>query len=164
MIERTSPLFCWMKSLVIRQKGESQNRIFKKTKHAKFSKKTNNSYRVSVGKKFLFFGKIGKLCFIESPVLRFALLPYYRRNSIKTDLRKINPHREIARINWVVHVCLHKARMLGEFDSIKNSYPAKFRRRTRILVLRVTTICFLNFKCDSNLSGLRQLKLAVGTH
>ena len=27
----------------------------------------------------------------------------------------------------------------------------------------VTTICFLNFKCDSNLSGLRQLEIAVGT-
>ena len=34
---------------------------------------------VSGGKKGLFFGKLGVLCFIETPVLRFALLPYYRR-------------------------------------------------------------------------------------
>ena len=30
-------------------------------------------------KKCSFFGKFGVLCFLEIPVLRFALLPYYRR-------------------------------------------------------------------------------------
>ena len=47
-----------MKSSVIRQKGESQN---------------------SGSKKFLFFGQFGVLCFLETPVLRFTLLPYHRR-------------------------------------------------------------------------------------
>ena len=28
------------------------------------------------GKKCLFYGKFGVLCFLETPVLRFALLPY----------------------------------------------------------------------------------------
>ena len=28
---------------------------------------------------FVFFGKFGVLCFLETSVLRFALLPYYRR-------------------------------------------------------------------------------------
>ena len=31
------------------------------------------------GKKCSFFGIFGVLCFLETPVLRFALLPYYRR-------------------------------------------------------------------------------------
>ena len=35
---------------------------------------------ISVGKKCSFFGKFSVLCFLETPVLRFALLPYYRRN------------------------------------------------------------------------------------
>ena len=35
---------------------------------------------VSGGKKCLFFGDFGVLCFLETPVLRFALLPYSRRN------------------------------------------------------------------------------------
>ena len=35
---------------------------------------------VSWGKKCLFFGKFDVLCFLETPVLRFALLPYYRQN------------------------------------------------------------------------------------
>ena len=34
---------------------------------------------VSGGKKCSFFGKFDVLCFLETPVLRFALLRYYRR-------------------------------------------------------------------------------------
>ena len=34
---------------------------------------------VSEGKKCCFFAKFGVLCFLEKSVLRFALLPYYRR-------------------------------------------------------------------------------------
>ena len=34
---------------------------------------------ISGGKKCLLFGKFGVLCFLKTPVLRFALLPYYRR-------------------------------------------------------------------------------------
>ena len=58
---------------VIMQKGEFQKGCFKKTKHAKFSKYVY----VSGGKKCSFFGKLfGVLCFPETPVLRFVLLPY----------------------------------------------------------------------------------------
>ena len=73
---------------VIRQKEESQNGCFKKTKHANFSEKGNISYSLirthtylcsSWGKKCSFFGKFGVLCFLETPVLRFALLSDYRR-------------------------------------------------------------------------------------
>ena len=66
---------------VIKQKSESQNGCFKKMNHAKFSQKqTFNTYvRVSGGKKCLFFGKFGVFCFLETPVLRFALLPYYQQ-------------------------------------------------------------------------------------
>ena len=74
-------------SSVIRQKGESQNGCFKKTKQAKFSKKpehflppdTHTYVCVSGGKKCSFFEKFGVLCFLETPLLRLALLPYYRR-------------------------------------------------------------------------------------
>ena len=57
-------------SLVLRQKGESQSRYFKKTKHAEFSKK-----RLWGVMKWSFSGKFSMLCFLEIPVLRFALLP-----------------------------------------------------------------------------------------
>ena len=73
-------------SSVIRQKGESQNGCFKKTKHAKFSEKQTfltpdmHTYVwLSGSKNCSFFGKFGVHCFLETPVLRFALLPYYRQ-------------------------------------------------------------------------------------
>ena len=54
-------------SSVIRQKGESQNGCYKKTKHDKFSEKQT------------FLTPFGVLWFLLTRVLRFALLPYYRR-------------------------------------------------------------------------------------
>ena len=73
-------------SSVIRQKGESQNWCYMKTKHAKFSEK-----RTFVTP--WWFGKFGVFCFLETPVLRFTLLPYYRRIlRIKNFLRELlNP-------------------------------------------------------------------------
>ena len=71
-------------------KCESQNGCYKKTKHSKFSEKwafltpppdTHTCVCVWGGKKCLFFGKFGALCFHVVPVLRFTLLPYSRRIS-----------------------------------------------------------------------------------
>ena len=56
------------------------NRVFQETKRAKFSKK-RTFLTVSGGKKFSFFGKFDVLCFLETPALRFTLLPYYQRIS-----------------------------------------------------------------------------------
>ena len=68
----------------IRQKDESLQGCYKKTKHAKFFEKrtflvpnTHTHVNVAGGKKCSFFGKFGVLCFLVIPVLRFALLPYY---------------------------------------------------------------------------------------
>ena len=41
--------------------------------------KPRQTFRVSGGKKYLFFRNFEALCFLETPVLRFSLLPYYRR-------------------------------------------------------------------------------------
>ena len=40
---------------------------------------------VSGSKKCLFFGNFGVLCFLETPVLRFVLLPCYRRSRLFVD-------------------------------------------------------------------------------
>ena len=84
---------------LIRQKGESQNGCFKKTKHTKFSEKWNISYPLirthtcayQGVRNVRFFGKFDVLCFLETPVFRFALLPYCRRNNafdFGRDVRK----------------------------------------------------------------------------
>ena len=74
------------KMSVIRQKGECQNGCFKETKHVKFFEKRTfltplirTRTSVSGGEKCSFFGKVGVLCFLETPVLRFTLLAYYWR-------------------------------------------------------------------------------------
>ena len=78
------------KSSVIERKGESQNGCFKKTTTPNFPKNehflppdTPTYVRVPGGKKCLFFGKFGVVCFLETPFSRFTLLPYYRRNVSK---------------------------------------------------------------------------------
>ena len=77
LISTIGCMICYHSS-VIRQKGESQNGCFKKTKHAKYSEKqtffTPWYAHVRTGS--------GVLCFPETPILRFALLPYYRRRHV----------------------------------------------------------------------------------
>ena len=84
--------------MLIRQKGESLNSCFKKTKHVKFSEKqtlltpdTHTYVCISGGKECLFFGTFGVLYFLDTTVLRFFLLPYNRGNTnpkswLDTDL------------------------------------------------------------------------------
>ena len=58
-------------------KGQISKWVFQENKARQIFRKTNMC--VSGGKKCSFFGKFGVLCFLETPVFRFALLPYYRR-------------------------------------------------------------------------------------
>ena len=46
---------------------------------------------VSEGKKCLFYGNVGALCFLETPVLKFVLLPYYRRYRVHPNLANTIP-------------------------------------------------------------------------
>ena len=67
-------------------KGRISKRVFqKKQSTSNFPKKniflTPDTHTYQGVKKCSFFGKFGVLCFLETPVLRFTLLPYYRRNS-----------------------------------------------------------------------------------
>ena len=66
-------------SSVIRHKGESSRKQstpnFPKNEHF-LPPDTQTYVCLSGGKKCSFFWKFGVLCFLETPVLRFALLPY----------------------------------------------------------------------------------------
>ena len=59
--------------------------MFHENKARHIFRKTNIFYSLictrctSEDKKCSFFGKFDVLCFLETPVLRFALLPYYQR-------------------------------------------------------------------------------------
>ena len=64
-------------------KGRILKRVFQENKARQIFWKTNISYPtyvcVSGVKKCTFSRKLGVLCFLETTVLRFFLLPYYRR-------------------------------------------------------------------------------------
>ena len=74
-----------LSSSVIMQKSESQNGCYKKNTQS-FPKNeyflppdTHMCLYVPGGRKCLFFGKFDVLCFLVTPLLRFALLLYCRR-------------------------------------------------------------------------------------
>ena len=74
-----------IKGTVIQIRGPISKRVFQENKARQIFRKRSISYPlthtyvcVSGGTKCLFFGKFGVLCFLETSVLRFALLPYYR--------------------------------------------------------------------------------------
>ena len=48
---------------------------------------------MSGGKKCSSYGKFGVLCFLEIPVLKFTLLPYYPRINMLHDLK--NNHKDV---------------------------------------------------------------------
>ena len=94
----------------IRQKCKSQNGYFKKTKHGKFSEKQTFLIYVCVRKKCYFFRKFGVPCFLETPVLRFALLPYYQRNiddvttfKLKIEIAKARIFFNIVNIKYFIN-------------------------------------------------------------
>ena len=69
-----------------RAKGWISKRVFQEKKAREISQKTNIP-SLLIGtptyqgvKKFFFFGKFSMLCFLETPVLRSALLLYYWRH------------------------------------------------------------------------------------
>ena len=91
------PLFAL--SSVIRQRGVSRNGCFKKTKQPNFPKNKHflppyTYVCVSGGEKCFFFWKFGVLCFLETPILRFALLPYCRRRQDCTQDLSYNPSEQ----------------------------------------------------------------------
>ena len=64
--------------------------------------------RLSGSKECPFFGKFGMLCFFETTVLRFALLPYYRRIEAWDDGYKCRDnHGNVfgidSYLNWEIH-------------------------------------------------------------
>ena len=64
----------WNRSSIIRQKGESQNGGNKKTKHAKFSAKTNISYPLIRTRTSAYQG-VRNVCFSENLACFVFLLP-----------------------------------------------------------------------------------------
>ena len=73
-------------------KGRISKRVFQEYKACQIFRKTNISYPLirTGGKKYSLFGKFDVFCFLETPVLRFALLPYFRRCVFHPNCNKVS--------------------------------------------------------------------------
>ena len=77
-----SVAFGWKAEFVIAVFAKQKN-IFWVHDLQKLLRSTLNTYLCESGcKNCSFFGKFGVFCFLETPVLRFVLLAYYRRNML----------------------------------------------------------------------------------
>ena len=71
-------------SSVIRQKGESQTGVSRKQNTPNFPK-NEHFLPPDTQTRCSFFGKFGVFCFLETPVLRFALFPSCRHIGVLTE-------------------------------------------------------------------------------
>ena len=69
-----------------KKKGQILKWVFQENKARQIFRKTIISYLPIRTHKCLIFGKFDVLCLLESPVLRFALLPYYRHSDILANV------------------------------------------------------------------------------
>ena len=91
----------FVSSSVIRESVNLKTGVSRKQSTANFPKNkhflppdTHTYECVWGGKKCSFFGKFDMFCFLEAPVLRFALLTYYRRvtlNILSSDYFRLSP-------------------------------------------------------------------------
>ena len=91
-------------------------RVLQENKASKMFQKTN----ISWGRKCSFFGKFGVLCFLVTPVLKFAILPYSRQSSShcprkqKTDhlthFRSIFPFKQRRTVAWNMSKVKHRTK------------------------------------------------------
>ena len=81
-------------------KGRISKRVLEENRACQISRKRNISYPLIHThtcayrgiKNVRFFGKFGVLCFLETSILRFALLPYYPRNANRQYLLHVSKH------------------------------------------------------------------------
>ena len=83
---------------------------------------------VSGGKKFLFFGKFGWLCFLVTFILRFALLSYYRRNYTQKGFGSGNIINHLLLPNQFT--CVNSWHTSGQFHFHRRWRPTEDNRST----------------------------------
>ena len=94
---------------------------------------------VSGGKKCLFFGKFDVLCFLETPVLRLALLPYYRQ-TFERSLSKIATMNNINMVSRKFRENMSKGNVNLAIKILSN------RTKGFVLLLHKETIDLLKVK------------------
>ena len=100
---------------------------------------------VSRGKKCSFYEKSGVLYFLETPVLRFALLPYYRRFCIQMSLMQRETDMFLQKLSLptvkpsynILRSCDHL--MINQLDLTEENYTKVLKPIIDILALLETS-------------------------
>ena len=93
---------------------------------------------ISRGKKCSFFGKYGELCFLETPVLTFTLLVYYRWN---TSGKWTWPSLDFASMNVIIyHSNIKNFRSINGIHFLTKTKLTE--RWLKLLFLLLTTLSF----------------------
>ena len=74
-----------------------------------------------LGKRCLFFGKFGVLCFLETPVLRFSLLPYCRQLGHLYFTEMSKQPLEISSNLGIVKCSIYKTSMMHSIDNFRSN-------------------------------------------
>ena len=110
-----------------KEKGRISKRVFKKTKQMKFSEKQTfltpwyAHARNTESKKWSFFGKFGVLCFLETPVLRFPLLPYCRQLGHLYFTEMPKQPLEISSNLGIVKCSIYETSMMHSIDNFRSN-------------------------------------------
>ena len=117
---------------------------------------------VSKDKKCSFFGKLGMLCFLETSVLRFALLPYYRQNEMHfsesySELCETPKIENFFIFGRVLNTLLLSARK-GKLESFILKLP-RF-----LVVINIVTLAFIFHSSDKLRSHSISKKITFIVH
>ena len=114
-----------------KKKGQILKWVFQENKARQIFRKTIISYLPIRTHKCLIFGKFDVLCLLEPPVLRFALLPYYRHSDILANVLHHNQSLTIFvkdsdnyNLNWFSrgHLGPRKSSMPYFIEFLNNSW------------------------------------------
>ena len=140
-----SVAFGWKAEFVIAVFAKQKN-IFWVHDLQKLLRSTLNTYLCESGcKNCSFFGKFGVFCFLETPVLRFALLPYYRQYFMRLSTKfsvismKLIGSLKIQRSRRLT--LLGKTTKTHKYQSLVNFKEQKF-----FICLSISFFCFF-FVC-----------------
>ena len=151
MLQKKQYSRSWDKIVGNKAKGRIAKRVFQENKGRQIFQRTNISYPmihtyvcVSGGKKCSFFGKFGELWFFETPVLRFAILPYYRWNPNYESILKCRFSKMVDKGIQILHsffirTILHKNNLIL---AKKNKITKQDKNKARLVVLQnIRTKC-----------------------
>ena len=126
--------------------------MFQENKARQIFQKTNISYTLIHTRQCSFFGKFGVLCFLETLVLRFAILFYYRRTFLVRSSSQISL-LILSEFERIISIPLKSSETAWKrnFLTILETFSIKFYRLSWCFTVChiIRSIIFWNVSCEN---------------